>query len=383
MHASAPPSTAAATGLRRRTGLLGGLAAAAAAGAAAAAFPLGRRAVATLPPAAALLAPGPQGSPQARWAARFAAALGRSTAPQPTQLRPAVLGGADGVTAANRFTTAAAPDGRTLLALAGAAAHARLIGDGRARYEPSTWLPVCGLVQPTALLVRGPALAARLAPRRRGAAAAGPLRLALPGPEAPEAAALLALDLLGIPAEPVFGLSGPIAVQAFTEGRVDAQVARGPALTAQGAAIGAEPWFAVSPPEAGPGTPRARRDPALAEVPSLAERIALRAAAGMASPAAEAILAADAGLAAVRLGTTIVLPALTPADLVALWRHAAARLATEMEEDGGGNGDPALRSLLHGTEAAAAYAALCAVPEPVVQSYRGWLARRLDWRGGG
>ncbi|MBW8270435.1 hypothetical protein [Caldovatus aquaticus] len=376
MPASAPPrGSTALPRLGRRAGLFGGLAAAA--------FPpRGRPAAAAPPSAATFLAPGPLGSPQARWAAHFATALGRATAPQPTELRPAVLGGADGVTAANRFATAAAPDGRTLLALAGAAAHARLIGDSRARYEPSAWLPVCGLVEPTALLVRAAAAAPPVALRRAGGSAApGPLRLALPGPEAPEAAALLALDLLGIRAEPVFGLSGPAAVQAFAAGRVNAFLARDPALAALGAMLGAELWFAAAPAEAGGGPSRARRDPALPEVPSLAERIALQAAGGAASPAAEAILAADAGLAAVRLGFTIVLPALTPADMVALWRHAAARLGAELEDDDAGA--PASRGLLLGTEAAAAYAALCAVPEPVVQTYRGWLARRLNWRSGG
>ena len=376
MPTSATASTT--TAPRRRAFLLGGLAAVAAS--ASAAFPGSRRAMAALPAAAALLAPGPADSAQARWAARFAAALGRCAAPAPTWLQPTPLGGADGVTAANRFATAAAPDGRTLLALAGAAAHARLIGDSRARYEPSVWLPVCGLVQPTALLVRGPALAPHLDARGPRDAAPAPLRFGLPGPAAPEAAALLALDLLGIPALPVFGLMGTAAEAALAEGRVDAILAAGPGLAARARAIGAEPWFAVAPAEAGTDA-TARRDPALTEVPSLAERIALRATAGAGSPAAEMVLAANAGLAAARLHTSIVLPALTSADLVALWRHAAARLAEELaEEDNPAEGAPPSHPLLLGTEAATAYAVICAVPEPVVNAYRGWLARRLNWR---
>lgn len=362
--------------LRRRAWLLGGLAAATAA----LSSRHGGHAMAALPAAAVLLAPGPEDSSQGRWAASFAAALGRRTAPQPTRLEPQPLGGADGVTAANRFATSAAPDGRTLLAMAGAAAHARMIGDGRARYEPSAWLPVCGLVQPTALLVRAPAVAAHLvAVRRAENAAPAPLRLGLPGPEAPEAAALLALELLGVRAQPVFGMDGTVAEPALAEGRVDAILAGGPNLAARARAIGAEPWFAVARPEAGPHA-AARRDPALPGVPSLAERIAFRVAAGVASPAAEMVLAADAGLAAARMHAAIVLPALTPADLVALWRHAATRLAEELLEDGAPEAETAC-PLLPGTEAAAAYAAACAVPEPVVQAYRGWLARRLDWRG--
>ena len=86
------------------------------------------------PSIATFLVPGPENGPHERWSSRLAAFLGRG-ASTAVNVTCAVLGGPDGVTAANRFAAQVEPDGRTLLVLSGGAALARLVGDPRARFE--------------------------------------------------------------------------------------------------------------------------------------------------------------------------------------------------------------------------------------------------------
>src|SRR5437763_15561651 len=85
---------------------------------------------AMLPATATLLVPGPEGGPYARFAERLGASLARG-ATTAIKLTHSILGGPDGVTAANRFVTEGGPDGRTLLLLPGPAALARMVGDPR------------------------------------------------------------------------------------------------------------------------------------------------------------------------------------------------------------------------------------------------------------
>ncbi|WP_149540770.1 hypothetical protein [Siccirubricoccus phaeus] len=288
---------------------------------------------AVLPAAAELLVPGPGDGPLAQWAVRLAASLARG-ATTAVALHPVVLGGPDGVTAANRFATAAAPDGRALLVLPGAALQARLIGDPRARFEASGWLPVCGAEAP--VLLAGPH-----APPARGAP---PARIALPTPDHPGMAALLALDLLGVPARPVAGLGGPAAEAALREGAVNALLLQGADAPARLAALGLQPWLAL--------------DAALGPLLETAGPPELR--------AALLIAAAHA-----RLQAMVVLPALTPGNTVALWRGAAQRWV----EEGRAALVPGLR-LLPGAE----YPQLAPPPESTSLAYRGWLQRRLGWR---
>lgn len=294
------------------------------------------------PEAATLLVPGPEASVQFRWLQRLGAGLGRAL-PQATALRVLALGGPDGVTAANRFATAAVPDGQYLLAVAGGAAQARLLGDSRARYDPASWLAVCAAVQPAALVVRG-ALP-------RGAA----LRLAIPGPDAPAAAALLALDLMGIAAVPVLA-TAPEA--AFRDGAADAFFASGPGLQALVQGLGATLAFAAEAPGGG-------RDPGLPETPT-----ALELNPEITPPAHGAL---RAGLAACRLRTLIVLPGLTPADTLAAFRSAASRIVDETGEE-----QP---RPLSASAAVQLQAQLFPAPEAAAL-YRDWLFRRLGWRAG-
>lgn len=314
---------------------------------AAAGLGLPRPAGAALPAAATLLVPGPEEGPFAGFAERLGGFLGRS-GPTAIRLRQAVLGGPDGVTAANRFAVEGAPDGRTLLLLSGPAPLARLVGETRARFEVAAWLPVSAIRASAVVAGRQPLPPPGSMPRFGFAA-----------PEGAGAAALLGLDLLGLAASPVLGLPAARAEAALGAGIVDAVLLQGGDLPARLAALGAQPWFALEAAGA--------RDPALPEVPSLLDL----------APGGPADLRGGfaAAAASARLQAALMLPALTPADLVAAWRAATQRWQEEEARAGWG---PALRAL-SGAEAAPLVAAL-APPPAASLAYREWLLRRLNWR---
>lgn len=293
-----------------------------------------------------LLLPGPEGGAAALWARGVMAGLARGL-PHAVALRATILGGPDGVTAANRFATLEAGDGRTLLVLPGLAAHARLVGESRAQFQPESWLPLCVSWQGAVLAGHAPS-----APSTR------PLRLALPGPDAPEAAALLALDLLGQPALPVFGIAAADAPSALAQGAADAVVIAAPAAAAQARRHGLTPWLELD-------TPGRRENP---ELPAASALPALR-------PAA--LAAAQAGFAALRLRAALMLPALTSADVVAAWRRAALL----WQEDEARQPAETTAPALVGAEARATIAPLCPAPDAVL-AYREWLLRRLRWQAG-
>ncbi|MGK7866367.1 hypothetical protein [Falsiroseomonas sp. E2-1-a20] len=306
-----------------------------------------------VPEAATLLAPGPEGGAVASLAGRAAGALSRGLV-QASALRVAVLGGPDGITAANRFASSTVRDGAMLLLMPGAAAQAQLVGDPRARFEPRHWPAICGSVQPC--ILAGPA--ANGPPP--GGRSATPLRLALPGPAAPEAAALLALDLAGRPAVPVFNLAGAQAEAAIRDGGADALVLSGLTAEAQAAALGLVPWFAFD--AAG-----SARDPALPNVPTLGEILAD-------TPRPDLLEAARGAGAALRGRAVLVLPALTAADVVALWR-AAARSWPEEAPDAPEAGTRRIGA----GPATTLMTTLCPSPEASL-AYQLWLLRRLGWQ---
>ena len=109
------------------------------------------------------------------------------------------------------------------------------------------------------------------------------------------------------------------------------------------------------------------RDPLLPEVPSLFD---LPLGGG-----AELRAAALAAAGCPPLQAALVLPALTPANLVAAWRSAAQRWLDEETKLGWA---PGIRPL-PGADSAPVLAALS--PPPAVSlAYREWLLRRLNWR---
>lgn len=306
-----------------------------------------------VPESATLLTPGPQGGVAEILAIRAAAALARGLV-RAAALRVSVLGGADGITAANRFASSTVHDGPMLLLLSGFAAQAQLVGDTRARYEPRHWPGICGSVQPSLLALRP------------GMPPTAPLRIAVPSAAAPEAAALLALDLLGRANVPVFcPPADPTQRHAGTEvavlqGAADGLVLSGTQAAARAAELGLNSVFSFD------GAGRAR-EPALPNVPALGELLP--------DPAQPELLeAARAAAAALRGRALLVLPALTSADVVALWRGAAhtwPEEAPDVQEAGTRRIGPGETTLLLGT--------LCPPPD-VALAYRLWLLRRLNFR---
>lgn len=305
------------------------------------------RAATPVPEAVTLMAPGPDEGPAAGFATRAARGLARGLV-QAAAVRVSILGGPDGITAANRFAASSAAEDRLLLVLPGLAAQALLVGDSRARFEPRHWPAVAASVLPAVVVGRG------------GLAETQTVRLALPGPAAPEAAALLALDLLGRPATPVFVSSGVAPEAAVAAGAADAVVATGRALAARVVALGLTPWFTLDGQSA-------TREPGLGDVPAIGELLPD-------SPRADLITAMRAAGAGLRVRGVVVLPALTSADAVAMWRTAARRWADE-EPD---TVEPGSRRLSP-EEASDALATLCP-PQDAALAYRDWLLRRLAFQ---
>ncbi|WP_368417403.1 hypothetical protein [Falsiroseomonas sp.] len=302
-----------------------------------------------VPEAATLLVPGPEGGAAAVFAAQAAQGLARGLV-QAAALRVSLLGGPDGITAANRFAASTAPDGRMLLVLTGPAAQALLVGDSRARYEPRHWPAIAGSLVPVLVAGRGALTGAQ------------PLRLALSGPGAAEAGALLALDLIGHGATPVFLPAGLGPDAAVGAGIADAVVLAGPDAMARAAALGLVPWFGFDGERPG-------RDAALAEVASFGELLGDR-------PQPELVAASRAAGAALRVRGLLVLPALTSADAVALWRGAARNWVEEAREP-----EEAATRRVGGEDAADLLATLCP-PAEAATAYRDWLRRRLNWQAG-
>lgn len=284
--------------------------------------------------AATLLLPGPETGPLALFGARAAAGLARNM-PQAVALRLETLGGPDGVTAANRFATSDTA-GRALLILPGAAVHARMVGDARVQFEPTGWLPLLALLQPVWIAGRG------AMPPAGGRAV---WRVAISGPAHAEAAALLALDLLGILAAPV--LVGPLpgaAEAAIRADQADVLMLRGPDLPARAGSLGLQPWQVFEPPST------QREDQA-----ALA-------------------MACHAAIAALRLQGLMVLPALTGSDQAATWRLAATRFVEDEARDSGAG-------LLGPTQAADLMPTLFPAPDAIL-AWREWAQRRLGTRAG-
>ena len=316
---------------------------------------------APFPDRATLLVGGPGGGAADSWAEWLSPGLGRALPPG-TSIRKDVVGGVDGVTAANMFEARTVPDGSTALLLPGSAAMAWLVGDPRARFETAHWVPALAGVTPGLVVSR--ALNAQ-------SLAGAPVRVAASGVSGPELPAMLALDMLGAQWSPVFGLTDRPAAEALLQGRVDAVCLRGrrvPELLQILSAGGAQPLFSFGcVDEAG----MRQRDPAFPSVPTVSELVAGR--------AGDAALgrAWFATAAASDLDIAMVLPQLTPAAIVALWRRAATLAAA--------TGTVQAQATAQGVRALAAPAATASTAAvvadaPAQLALRTWMSRRLDYR---
>ncbi len=208
------------------------------------------------------------------------------------------VGGVDGVTGANQFEALAPPDGGTALLLPGSAALAWLVGDPRAQFDAARWVPAWAGLTSAVLVSRVP-----LSPGRT-------LRVGRAHPDGLALPALMALDMLGVEVTPsaddvadaVFysGQGAPAAV-AFAAAQRDMT----PVMTL-GTVDPAGAWL---------------RDPAFPAVPTAVEVAARQ------SPPPLMLAALRAAAAAAILDVALVLPQLSPAGRVAMWRRACAEAA--------------------------------------------------------
>lgn len=292
-----------------------------------------------------LLVAGPAGSRLDRWAELLGPVLGHGLPGRAPLLR-SNIGGLDGVTGANQFEAWGEPDGSVAMLVPGSAALSWMVGETRARFDPARWIPLWAVTGSAVLVSR-----VALAPGR-------PLLVGAAGPAGPELPALLALDLLGIPATP----TPPASADAlFFTGRGLA------AALAVAHVAGMEPVFTLG---AFLGDGEAARDPVLPTVPTAQELV-------RGSAPGSLVAALQATALAVQLDAGLVLPQLTPAGAVALWRRACTTLAQ----------DPAMvdEAAAHGIRPVSlAMTARCtsglAGDPATLMALRQWLATRYDWR---
>ncbi len=300
---------------------------------------------------ATLMVAGPDGGVMDRWGRRVQPALLHGLPPG-TTLGLGHVGGHDGVTGANHFAAFGDPDGRTLLLAPGEAAIAWLVGDPRAKFDLGRWTALLVGVAPAVLMLRR-----GVDPRRR------PVRLAMPGIATTALAGLIALEIMGGRPEPVGGIGVDQQVPALATGGVDAVLVRGHLVVDQVRALaqaGAVPVMALG----------AERDPALPSIPAAHEVI---------TGSSPMVGALGAATAATRVVCAVVLPQLTPAARVAVWRQAAVEAvqALDLQSFAMSMGARALA----GPDASAVASPVLAGPDSL-RALRGWLAERYRFKPG-
>jgi hypothetical protein len=314
------------------------------------------------PDGATVLVAGPDGGAIDRWAHLLEPPLAQALAPGVT-VRQTVAGGADGVTGANHFYARAAPDGRTVLLAPGEAALDWLVGDPRAQFDVGHWVAVMACVAPAVLVGR-----------RAVFDAPDTVRIAAASPAGPDMPAVLGIELLGHRAELVPGITEDHALPAAYAGNaIDAVLLRGHRVPAQAAALaaaGAVPIFTLGVRDA---TGALTRPAGFADTPHWAELYARLRGTIPGGPIYEAWAAAAA---ATQLEFGMVLPQLSPAAMVALWRRAGSEAADSLEVQ-----SLALTLAVQplGGPAATAATAPVAVHEAALLALRKWLANRFNW----
>lgn len=274
------------------------------------------------PEGARLFVAGPEGGDLDDVARLLLPALLRGL-PAETQLRASPVGGVDGVTGANQFVTTAQPDGFSAMLVPGGAAMAWLAGDPRVHYDAGGWIGLLAAVGPAVLVSRVDP--ASLRPGQN-------IRIGVTAPYGPDIAGALGLHLMGLVPVPVASPpptgSGDPAFAAFAQHAMDMIVLHGRALPERLAAATAAGGLALCTLGNQDPASGALRDPAMPDLPHLAE-FAARLGLGLRESPLMPAWHAAAGIA--RLGCALVVPALTPAAMVAHWRHAADHAAAQAE----------------------------------------------------
>jgi len=310
-----------------------------------------------------LLVAGPADGSLNRWADALLPALEQSLPPD-TSIRRVDVGSADGVTGANQFEVRGVPDGQTVLLAPGQAALAWMVGDPRAKFDVAHWVPV--VAGTSAGLVVG----------RASVFAADPhARVVATSPAGSDVAALLGLYLLGVRMEVVFGPVEPNAAEkAFLQGSADVVLLHGQRVPERFAilqAAGAQPLFALGTLD---DTGHMVRDATYPQVPHFSELCATRTGVQPSGPLYDAWCASAA---ATQLVFGMVLPQLTPAAMVALWRRAGSDAVASLGVQtvaASANVRPLAGPIATSNTAATAASAAA------IQELRGWLSGRLNWR---
>lgn len=302
-----------------------------------------------------IIVAGPVDSHIAAWARLMLPALRASLGNAGLHLR--CIGGRDGVTAANQFQARATPDGSQALLFAGSLALPWMAGDCRAQFEPSRLLPLVSLSGPGLVMLRG-----GLSADRRS-----PVRLACGHGPDPAQTALMAFDLLGIPAEIVPHAQDRVA--AVARGDVDVVFLTGERVAEQAMALrgaGLRIAFTTS------GHSSAFDDAPFDDAPNFLELLPPAQVAEDPRVAAWRAMAEAGGLELV-----LALPRFSAAASVANWRTAIRAVLA-----GGALPARVARSrltLLTDPGALSALRSIGADPDAQL-ALRRWMATRMNWQ---
>lgn len=304
-----------------------------------------------------LLVAGPDGDQISRWGDATALALSTGFPGAPNILTQAA-GGLDGVTGANRLDALVVPDGRTAAIIPGAALIAWIAGDPRVHFDPTRWVAVLGGTNSGTLVARLGTKPASVAALR----AFAPLRLAATAPQSNDLAALIALECLGIPTAPVFGLRGIAAkTRAFVAGEVDAVFLCGEGVPEDIAPLSANAGIATFCLGQTDVTGAIIDDPFLPGIPQFT------AFGGSDIGPLAAAFAATA--AAARLDFLTVLPKLTDPGAIAAWRLAAATALQSQALDSAASASDVLLQSAPGIAANLAALSLSAADQSQLQTF--------------
>ena len=368
LEAGPPQQWRAGLSRRRMLNVLAGVAIAGRPGqvlAAPGAVPAG--AAALFPAEITAIVAGQEGGNTDAWARLILAALAQELPPG-TNIRRQTVGAADGVTGANQFETRTAPDGASLLVVPGAASIAWLAGDPRAQFEVGHWVPVMAGVSPGIVALRG---------GRAGLVPGQKLRIATASLAGPELSAWLGVHLLGGQPVPVTGLMEEGAIRAaLLNGSADGVLLRGRKVMEQVAsmsALGVWPVFSLGALDENGALARDPQFPDLPEYSQLLTEMHPGAASGPLFDAWRAVAAAA------RLEFAVVLPQLTPAAMVALWRRAGSEAAAAPLLATATSGQ--MVRALCGAAGAAEVSAVAAESASLLELRR-WLGAGLGWHPG-
>jgi len=318
---------------------------------------------APFPDGAAILVAGPKDGAMDRWASLLRPALGQSLDPA-IAMRQSDAGGADGVTGANQFDARVAPDGHTVLLAPGEAVLDWLVGDPRAQFDVGHWMPVMACTAPAVVVGRPAAFAD-----------GGAVRIAAAHPAGHELPAILGIELLGGRAQLVPDATDSETLgDALARNALDAVLLRGhrvPEQVKELARMGVVPIFTLGMHDDAGALVRPAAFP---DTPTLPELYATRRGAPLGGPIRDGWSAAAT---ASQLEFALVLPQLTPAAMVALWRRAGAAAAGALDVQAAAL--PLGVDLLGGPAATAAVTP-AAANQAALQALRQWLTHRFNWR---